>query len=161
LDLPQLGRTRPHQAHPAAPRRPWRLPVRRRRGRRARRRARRRSRTAAPRTARSEGGVVTLMNADTSEIVRPDALLPARGELSPVALVLPDDLSFDEWQGYGRRLRLMEQSVMWWLGDWWLHGERRYGEAASQAAPTGYDSETLRKAAWVCERVETVRRRTD
>lgn len=38
---------------------------------------------------------MSIVDADTGEIVRPDALLPARGELSPVALVLPDDLSFD------------------------------------------------------------------
>jgi hypothetical protein len=56
---------------------------------------------------------------------------------------------------------LMAPSPMWWLGDWWSYGERAYGEAAAQAAPTGYSSETCRGAAWVAEQIESVRRRTD
>jgi len=93
--------------------------------------------------------------------VKPDALLPARGELSPVSLALPDDLSFDEWQDYGARLRHVAESVMWWLGDWWLHGERKYGESASHAAPTGYALATLQEASRVSERIEKPRRLGD
>jgi hypothetical protein len=47
---------------------------------------------------------------------------------------------------------------MFWLGDWWLWGERRYGESAAQAAPTGYAVGTLQEAARVADRIESPRR---
>src|SRR5690606_10905108 len=42
---------------------------------------------------------------------------------------------------------------------WWLYGERRYGEACSQAAEVGYATQTLYNAASIASRIEISRRR--
>jgi len=77
---------------------------------------------------------------------------------TPTGLVLPEGIDFEEWTAVGEVLRQMEHSVMWWLGDWWRYGERAYGEASSQAAPSGYSLATVQNAAWVADRVEPFRR---
>jgi HTH domain found in ParB protein len=66
---------------------------------------------------------------------------------------LPEDLSYEQWAALGDRIRRAANAVLWTWGEWWLYGEHHYGDAAYQAAPTGYRSETLRKAAWVCSRI--------
>lgn len=104
---------------------------------------------------------MTLVNTDTGELVEFASPGLLAKYTTSVGLSLPDGLDFDEWVGFGELLRHMERSVMWWLGDWWRYGERAYGEASSQAAPTGYSAETCRNAAWVAERIEPVRRLTD
>jgi hypothetical protein len=83
------------------------------------------------------------------------------GELSETAYTLPRHLTYERWVSIGRTLHRITTSVWWWWGDWMLEGERRFGDAAEQAAPSGYASETLRKALWVCERVQPCDRRTD
>ncbi len=82
------------------------------------------------------------------------------GCVTQTSLTLPAKLSFEEWSEVGEKLQRCESAILWWWGDWWLHGERAYGEAAAQAAPTGYSSETLRGAAWVCSKIPVNERRT-
>ena len=55
-------------------------------------------------------------------------------EYGETGLTFPRELTFDEWQALGATLGRMAESVMFWLGDWWLWGEHHYGEAAAQAA---------------------------
>ena len=76
-------------------------------------------------------------------------------------LTLKPGMAFDDWQGVGETLFKMEHLVNWALGDWWVYGERTYGESAAQAAPTGYALKTLQNAAWVADRIEPSRRRED
>lgn len=57
--------------------------------------------------------------------------LPATGSLS---LALPETLSFGAWQHVGRELAAQEKVLNWWIGDWWVFGEHRYGERAKAAA---------------------------
>lgn len=78
------------------------------------------------------------------------------------ALELPENLSEKDWLAVGARLKEMEQSILWWVGDWARYGERRYGltyEAAQEA--TGLAVQTLKNAAWVAGSFETSRRRDD
>jgi hypothetical protein len=75
------------------------------------------------------------------------------GKVSPVSYTLPPNLTYDEWAEIGGTLRRIHTAVMWWWGEWWWHGEHHYGDAAYQAAPTGYKSDTLAKAAKVCRRI--------
>jgi len=91
-----------------------------------------------------------------------------RVEYLPLGLKVQGDLTFEQWQQTGQTLRDMRDNSFWWLGDWWLHGERVYGDMASQAAKeeveveTGYKYQTVVTAAWVAtqyayeERVEGV-----
>jgi hypothetical protein len=93
------------------------------------------------------------------------AVEPLRSEMtrhwSGMGLDLPADITWDEWVDLGDGLVQIERNLKWALGDWWLAGEARFGEVAYQAAPMDASGETVRKAAWVCERIPVVRRRTD
>lgn len=90
---------------------------------------------------------------------RPRALELPR---SRVALNLPKGLSFDDWKKVGLPLLEAGQSVMWWVGDWLNYGESAYGETFTAAVEwTGMERQTLANAKWVCERVESSRRRED
>jgi hypothetical protein len=73
---------------------------------------------------------------------------------SPTALVLPEALSQQEWVGIGRKLRTMEQSVMWWIGDWLAYGERKYGDISAAAETTGYSRGALYNAKYVATTFE-------
>lgn len=96
-----------------------------------------------------------LINNETGEVVsdlRWDA----------VALHIPDGTSFDDWQSLGVKLRHMEQSVMWWIGDWLRFGERKYGDTYKQAIEaTGYSKSTLQEAKWVASTFESCERSQD
>lgn len=74
-------------------------------------------------------------------------------------LFIPDGLPYPVWKELGDHLQFRERNCSFWLGDWWRYGEREYGEASSQAAPTGYAAKTLQNAARVAERIEPSRRR--
>ncbi len=93
-------------------------------------------------------------------LARPAAQLVLPGKPTPTGLVLPDDLTFQDWEQVGEVLQRMSGSIMWWVGDWLNYGHRKYGETYAQAVTaTGYAVETVRQAAWVADRVETVTRR--
>ncbi len=83
--------------------------------------------------------------------------LPARrtAELEPVGLMLPEDLTVDEWRKEGERLALAHHTSQWALGDWWNYGERKYGEGVEIAAVLGFEASTLRAYARVARQVES------
>lgn len=93
-------------------------------------------------------------------LVEPTAamLLPDDGSL---ALSLPDDTSFEDWQTIGRRLFARERVINWWIGDWWAFGEHRYGERAKMAAEGifGLSFQALKDIGTVARSFETSRRR--
>ena len=77
-------------------------------------------------------------------------------------LVLPEDMSFAEWEKLGVALQAMADYSIWWLGDWLAYGEVNYSQTYTQAADiAGCAPETARLAKWVAEQVPVVRRRTD
>jgi N6-adenosine-specific RNA methylase IME4 len=82
-----------------------------------------------------------------------------RYETTDLGLLISGTFTFEQWRSLGGALRGMRENVFWWLGDWWLHGERSYGEMASQEAQdeiereTGYTYHTVRTAAYVCDRI--------
>jgi N6-adenosine-specific RNA methylase IME4 len=68
----------------------------------------------------------------------------------------------DQWTAAGIALGRMERAVGWWIGDWWVYGERRYGDLkALVEAPnwTGPGYQTCRNAASVSRAYEMSRRR--
>lgn len=93
------------------------------------------------------------------------------GRLTATSWEPPEDLLFERWLSIGETFQQMERSVMWWIGDWWRFGskkyggDRRYGDMTSQAAKdhvkdvTGHAYKTVTQAAWVAEKVEFSRRR--
>ena len=90
-----------------------------------------------------------------------DVLSHFATEYSETQLVMRPNMTRVEWMELGDILHKIERGVKWWLGDWWLYGERKYGEGAAQAADVGQDLHTLQNAAWVASRVEPSRRRED
>lgn len=82
------------------------------------------------------------------------------GECSPTWYRLPENLNVHQWRAVGEQLVSVEKSIMWWIGDWWIYGEQKYGERASivkdWAGPT---FETCQNAGSVCRKFETSRRR--
>lgn len=87
-------------------------------------------------------------------------LLPSIPGTTETGLQLPPDLSYEDWARVGHALGRMGRAVQWWLGDWLLYGEHRYGEKFAQAAAeTGFDEQTLNACQWVASRFPDMRRR--
>src|SRR5690242_18845623 len=98
------------------------------------------------------------MSTDTEDraIIEAGSSLAIPGELTATGLVLPEDLSFDQWQRIGDVLKRMEKSVQWWIGDWLRFGERKYGEMYSQALEvTDYSYQALNDMKWTAGRVDS------
>ena len=87
-----------------------------------------------------------------------DELATTEAVYGPIGLTLPPGLSYDAWASYADTLGRFAGGVMWWIGDWWLYGERHYGEQAAQAELLGVKPGTLSTAAAVCSRIEMQRR---
>lgn len=90
------------------------------------------------------------------------SFLEEAAELSTTGLRFLRDLSFDEWQDYGRRLQYVHGAMLWWIGDWLRYGERQYGEMYAQALDeTEYAYQTLADAVWVAGRFDEISRRRE
>ena len=90
-------------------------------------------------------------------------IMPLPTGLSGTSLMLPTDLTYDKWVGYARGLDRMAQAIMWWLGDWWRFGHRKWGAGAQDGAQAalgaGFPLQTCKDAGWVADKVEVSRRR--
>lgn len=82
--------------------------------------------------------------------------------VTDTSLTIKPSVSYEDWLSIGDRLGQIGRAHQWWIGDWILHGERKWGEKYTEALDrTGLEYDTLRAIQWVAGRVETVRRRTD
>jgi hypothetical protein len=75
------------------------------------------------------------------------------------ALVINGDLPYELWVEQGKELNRIGGAIMWWLGDWWAFGEKKYGERVEAAKELELDFGTCRNAGWVANKVEASRRR--
>jgi hypothetical protein len=80
-------------------------------------------------------------------------------QVTETGLILPDNMTFEDWAEYGQRLQRMSRAVMWWLGDWWRFGVRTYGTSEAKAALTRYSYQTCMNAGSVARQFEFSRRR--
>lgn len=72
------------------------------------------------------------------------------------------DLPLPDWNEAGRRLGAIGRGVGWWIGDWLLYGNHRFGERYVRAKRlTGYDVQTLMNMAYVASRFDPARRRAN
>lgn len=70
------------------------------------------------------------------------------------------ELALSEWLHQGRRLGLVGRGIAWWIGDWLIYGNLRYGERYARAATvTGYDRQSLMNMVYVASRFAAERRR--
>jgi hypothetical protein len=80
--------------------------------------------------------------------------------LSTIAWSARSELAVQEWIEHGQRLGTVGRSVGWWIGDWLLYGNERFGERYARAARiTGYDAQTLMNMVYVASRFDISRRR--
>ncbi len=78
---------------------------------------------------------------------------------TPVQLAFIADPSVEEWAGIGQVLGLVGRACNWWVGDWLVYGEARYGEQYAQGMDaTGLDYQTLTNRAWVSRAIAPERR---
>jgi len=69
---------------------------------------------------------------------------------------------YEVWQVLGSRIAARANSSTWWLADWVVFGEHRYGDRYRDAIDaTGLDYQTLRNYAVVARRFKMSRRRDD
>lgn len=81
---------------------------------------------------------------------------------SKTALFIPSDLSFNDWIKCGTHLSKVIEGIMWWIGDWWRHGEAKYGDRAAAALNSNtYSFQTFMDAGWVASKFETTSRRRE
>lgn len=93
--------------------------------------------------------------------------------LNRSSAIFREGLSLAEWIEEGQRLMVIEGSLLWWLGDWFIYGERfkptdqdkgeeRQAKASRYKVALelfDYNYTTLRHAAWVARAVPSCRRR--
>lgn len=85
---------------------------------------------------------------------------PPSAALTAVSWTPPADLDLREWLVHGRRLGVLGRGVAWWIGDWLIYGNLRYGERYARASRvTGYDRQSLMNMAYVASRFSVERRR--
>ncbi len=84
------------------------------------------------------------------------------GVLSQCAWTIPEYLSEEDWVKHGAFLGTLDRSVSWWLGDWWVFGEHKYGgrkDRVEREDWNGPDYGTCANVASVCRAFESSRRR--
>lgn len=98
-------------------------------------------------------------------IVREDGLSRQykRFELYETELVIPDDVTEDEWVELGVLLMRMKSTIQWVLGDWLVYGmTQKWKDGYSYIEQKfGYEVETLWSYASVCRKVPTLTRIKD
>jgi hypothetical protein len=85
-----------------------------------------------------------------------------RGRVDRLAWKLPDDLSEEEWIEAGIVLARIDAGMMWWVGDYWIYGEKKYGARKAIVDDPNWQGpsfQTCANAASVCRAFETSRRR--
>lgn len=77
-------------------------------------------------------------------------------------LELPAQFDYERWRETGHFLGRVHRANGFWIGDWYVEGEKRYGHEMAQAVDEiGLSDKTIRNYAWVAERVPLERRRED
>jgi len=85
-----------------------------------------------------------------------------RGRVDSLTWKLPDELSEGEWIEAGIVLARLGAGLMWWVGDYWIYGEKNYGDRKAIVDDPNWQGpsfQTCANAASVCRAFETSRRR--
>ena len=101
----------------------------------------------------------------TGEVVPLNYRYIANGQATRTGLTLPEGLSFEEWATIGDALSAADQSIMWWVGDWWAYGEKSgekwgYGDRSRmldklrEAGHNPPSFKTCKQAGWLARRFE-------
>jgi len=81
-------------------------------------------------------------------------------EFTPTSLILPPNLTYDQWDRIGRQLQLAGLAIQWWIGDWLIYGEHKWREKYINAVQvTGRSEQTLMNYQYVAKAITPSRRR--
>jgi hypothetical protein len=74
---------------------------------------------------------------------------------APLALNLPAEMTFDQWEAEGRRLSFTNHALQWFIGDWWNAGAKFGDEKRADTAKRLFNMEygTVRNYGSVAGRV--------
>jgi len=87
---------------------------------------------------------------------------PIPGKLTDTSLHLEPGISLQQWARAGETIGLMHRGSPFWLGDWLVYGEDRFGEKHAQyVEETGLSVRTLLARARISRLVPPERRRDD
>jgi hypothetical protein len=98
---------------------------------------------------------------ERTQAVPPIALdLPENVISTTTSLTLPKVLTKDQWVAIGTTLGKSDSSLRWWIADWWVYGDHRYGDRKALAATGvfGLTFETLMVYGTVARNVKTLNR---
>lgn len=69
-------------------------------------------------------------------------------------LKFSNDITYDEWMAYGKKLAKRYSNIQWLIGDWINYGEAKWGEKYAQAEDDlSFSQGTLRNYASICARI--------
>lgn len=80
-------------------------------------------------------------------------------EMTETELRIDPGVDYEVWSALGAQVQRAAYASMFWLGDWYLFGEKKYGERSAQAVSMRFSPKTLSNAAWICRNIEPSRRR--
>lgn len=84
------------------------------------------------------------------------------GELTPTGWIAPTQMNFEQWVNIGRTIGEIDNSVNWWVGDWLLTGERKWGSRYLQAVHVlGWNEQRLMDTAYVARNVPPAQRKAN
>ena len=67
--------------------------------------------------------------------------------------MLKEDTPRDRYEEIGAQLARAESGINWFLGDWYLFGERKWGDLEKTAKVFGLTVSKLKTCRWVSEKV--------
>ncbi len=76
------------------------------------------------------------------------------------ALVISGELPYELWVEQGKELNRIGGAIMWWLGDWWAFGEKKYGERVTAIKELDWEFRTCHNAGMVSRKFQSDRRRS-
>jgi N6-adenosine-specific RNA methylase IME4 len=87
--------------------------------------------------------------------------IQAPGKLTRLGWEIPENLSREEWIKAGKLLNKTEAALQFWIGDWWNHGDRKWGGGRALAEEAGVNYNTVTNYASICRAFDFSRRRED
>lgn len=97
-----------------------------------------------------------------SELESVESIPKLFADYQPTKLVVNVD-DFEDWKKLGASLGVQTRGVQWWVADWIVYGESRFGDDALHDAEdaTGLSPATLVNLRWIGSRVHASRRREE
>src|SRR5208337_5153515 len=94
------------------------------------------------------------------EMSKPEfTVLILPGERTKISWEPPSGMPEEQWLAAGLQLYEAEGAIQWWLGDWWIYGERAYGDRKAlfnEGGPfEGRNFQTVMNYGWVANSVTT------